>query len=73
MLDRTVLAIQGPPGAGKTHAGARMIRALVAARKRVGITANSHAVIRNLLTEVQSQAEKAGETVSSGSEGRRCR
>ena len=65
-LDRTVLAIQGPPGAGKTYAGARMIRALVAAGKRVGITANSHAVIRNLLTEVQSQAAKAGETVRLG-------
>ena len=43
-----------------------MIRALVAAGKRVGITANSHAVIRNLLTEVQSQAAKAGETVRLG-------
>ena len=27
-LDRTALAIQGPPGAGKTYVGAQMIRAL---------------------------------------------
>lgn len=45
--------IQGPPGAGKTHTGARMICALVAAGKKIGITANSHKVIRNLLDEVQ--------------------
>jgi hypothetical protein len=37
-----VFPIQGPPGAGKTHIGARMICALVGAGKTVGITANSH-------------------------------
>ena len=31
-LDRTMLAIQGPPGAGKTYVGARMIRAAVRGR-----------------------------------------
>jgi predicted RecB family nuclease len=46
------LAIQGPPGAGKTYTGARMIVGLLAAGKRVGITANSHKVICNLLREV---------------------
>lgn len=47
-----VLPIQGPPGTGKTHVGARMIATLVKAGKRVGITANSHSVIRRLLDEV---------------------
>ena len=47
-----VLAIQGPPGAGKTFTAARMICALVRAGRRVGITANSHKVIRNLLDKV---------------------
>jgi uncharacterized protein len=51
-LDETVLAIQGPPGAGKTYCGARMIAALVAQGKRVGVVATSHKVIRNLLDEV---------------------
>jgi len=53
-LDRTILAIQGPPGAGKTYTGARMIRRLVAAGRRAGITAVSHKVIDNLLAEVLS-------------------
>ncbi|NOU26849.1 MAG: TM0106 family RecB-like putative nuclease [Polyangiaceae bacterium] len=51
-LDGSVLAIQGPPGAGKTFTGARMILDLVRAGKRVGVTAVSHKVIRNLLEEV---------------------
>ena len=46
-----VLPIQGPPGTGKTHVGARMIATLVRAGKRVGVTANSHTVIRRLLDE----------------------
>jgi uncharacterized protein len=56
-LDRTVLPIQGPPGAGKTFIGAQMIRALVAAGKTVGVTALSHKVIHNLLEEVRKQNE----------------
>lgn len=46
-----VLPIQGPPGAGKTFTGARMISALRAAGKRIGVTANSHKVINLLLRE----------------------
>ena len=65
-LDRTTLAIQGPPGAGKTYIGAQMIRALVAAGKKVGVTATSHKVIRNLLDEVVDQAAKARHTVKVG-------
>ncbi len=48
-LDHGVLPIQGPPGTGKTWTGARMIAALVAAGKTVGITAQSHKAITNLL------------------------
>lgn len=56
-LDHSVLPIQGPPGAGKTFTGARMITALVRAGKKVGIVALSHKVIRNLLDEVVRAAE----------------
>src|SRR6202521_2019848 len=51
-LDSSVFPVQGPPGAGKTYTGARMICALAKEGKTVGITANSHKVIRNLLDEV---------------------
>jgi uncharacterized protein len=51
-LDNSVFPVQGPPGAGKTYTGARMICAVAREGKRVGITANSHRVIRNLLDEV---------------------
>jgi uncharacterized protein len=44
-----ILSIQGPPGSGKTFTGARMICELVRRGKKVGITANSHKVIRNLI------------------------
>ena len=57
-LDDTVLAIQGPPGAGKTFTGARMICELVRRGARVGVTAVSHKVIRKLLHDV---VEAAGE------------
>jgi uncharacterized protein len=55
-LSRTTLPIQGPPGAGKTFTGARMILALVEAGKRVGITATGHKVIVNLLDAVIERA-----------------
>ena len=51
-LDRSVLPVQGPPGSGKTYTGARMILDLLAGGKRVGVTANSHKVISNLLAAV---------------------
>ncbi len=51
-LDRTCLAIQGPPGSGKTWIGGRMILDLVAQGKTVGVTAGSHKVIGNLLDNV---------------------
>ena len=56
-LDRSAFAIQGPPGAGKTYTGARMICRLVQAGKKVGVTALSHKVITNLLEEVVDAAE----------------
>ena len=60
-LDHGVLPIQGPPGTGKTYAGARMIVQLAREGKRIGVTAVSHKVIRNLLEAVLAEAAKAGE------------
>jgi hypothetical protein len=62
-LDGTTLAIQGPPGSGKTFSGARMILELVRAGKKVAIAANSHKVIANLLDAVGEAADREGVTV----------
>src|SRR5947208_2789558 len=62
-LDSTYLAIQGPPGSGKTTIGAEIILELVKAGKRVGITANSHKVIGNLLDKVTEVAALRGQSV----------
>jgi len=59
-LGDTLLAIQGPPGSGKTYTGARMICALVRKGARVGVTAVSHKVIGNLLEAVMEAADGAG-------------
>ena len=59
-LDRSVLPIQGPPGSGKTYTGARIITTLLAAGRRVGVTAQSHQVITNLLDHVASAADEEG-------------
>jgi len=61
-MDSSALAVQGPPGAGKTYTGARMICELVQEGKKVGITALSHKVIRNLLEEVVEAAQQNGIT-----------
>ncbi|MDE0200503.1 MAG: TM0106 family RecB-like putative nuclease [Caldilineaceae bacterium] len=55
-----VLPIQGPPGAGKTFTASRMICRLVANGARVGICANSHKVIGNLLDGVMEAAQEGG-------------
>jgi predicted RecB family nuclease len=69
-LDGEVLAIQGPPGSGKTTAAAELIRHLVDAGKRVGVTANSHAVIGNLLSAVGRPAlQKCEEDQHCGAPG----
>ena len=59
-LDDTTLPIQGPPGSGKSTSGAEMIVRLVASGQRVGITANSHKVIGNLLRKVIERGGQRG-------------
>ena len=50
----------GAAGSGKTFTGARMIVTLANAGLRVGVTANSHKVIRNLLDGVCQAADELG-------------
>ena len=68
-----VLPIQGPPGAGKTFTGARMICELVRHGKKVGITANSHKVIRNLIDAAIKAADELRDRAAMLPEGRRGR
>ena len=60
LLESGTFPIQGPPGTGKTYTGAHMICELVRRGKKVGIVANSHAVIRNLLDCVRTAADELG-------------
>jgi uncharacterized protein len=60
MLDSGCLSVQGPPGSGKTRSAARLAVSLIKAKRTVGITANSHSVITNLLDEIVAQAARAG-------------
>jgi uncharacterized protein len=52
-LDRSYVAVQGPPGTGKTYVGSHVIARLVRDRRfKVGVVAQSHAVIENMLDRV---------------------
>ncbi len=59
-LRESTLVVQGPPGTGKTWLGGRMIVALIAAGKRVGVCATSHKAVNNLLGEVVQAADELG-------------
>jgi predicted RecB family nuclease len=68
-LDETFLAIQGPPGSGKTYTGARMICALVNKGKKVGVIATGHKVIRNLLNAVDEESVRSSISVKLAHKG----
>ncbi|TDN91846.1 bifunctional RecB family nuclease/DEAD/DEAH box helicase [Microbacterium sp. BK668] len=52
-LDRSYLAVQGPPGTGKTYVGSHVIARLVRDHGyKVGVVAQSHAVIENMLDRI---------------------
>jgi predicted RecB family nuclease len=55
-LDASTLFVQGPPGTGKTWRGAEIVVDLVEAGNRVGVTAQSHKVIHNLLHAIEREA-----------------
>ncbi|HRP07454.1 MAG TPA: TM0106 family RecB-like putative nuclease, partial [Gemmatimonadales bacterium] len=66
-MQDTVLAIQGPPGTGKTHTAAHVIAALLDDGQRIGVVANSHAVVNNLLVKLASVAPRhAGKLIKVG-------
>ena len=56
-MQNSYLYFQGPPGVGKTHAAAYIIIELIKKSKKIGITANSHKVIFNLLNKIEELAK----------------
>ena len=48
----------GPPGSGKTFQASNSIIELIKKNKKIGVTANSHKVIHNLLSGVEKLAKK---------------
>jgi predicted RecB family nuclease len=59
-LDASYLFLQGPPGTGKTWTGARIVVHLLAHGRRIGIAAQSHKAIHNLLAEIEKVARATG-------------
>ncbi|GAB2498369.1 TM0106 family RecB-like putative nuclease [Promicromonospora xylanilytica] len=55
-LDHSYLAVQGPPGTGKTHVGSHVVAKLVGAGWRVGVVAQSHAAVENMLSAIVDKA-----------------
>ncbi|MBD3783930.1 MAG: TM0106 family RecB-like putative nuclease [Micrococcales bacterium] len=55
-MDHSTLAVQGPPGTGKTYVGSHVIARLVADGWAVGVTAQSHAAVENVLTTLVGAA-----------------
>ncbi|WP_449407618.1 TM0106 family RecB-like putative nuclease [Microbacterium maritypicum] len=61
-LDRSYVAVQGPPGTGKTYTGSQVIARLVNEHGfRVGVVAQSHAIIEHLLDRVVADGVPAGQ------------
>ena len=68
-LDGSYLAVQGPPGSGKTYVGGQVIGDLVRRGWRVGVVAQSHEVVENLLKRVLAggvPAERVAKRAPSG-------
>lgn len=60
-MKNSYVAVQGPPGTGKTYTGARVIKELVERHGwRIGVVAQSHATVENLLAGVVSAGLSAG-------------
>ncbi|HEX3789909.1 MAG TPA: TM0106 family RecB-like putative nuclease [Pseudonocardiaceae bacterium] len=55
-LDRSTLAVQGPPGAGKTYLAGRLIAQLVRAGRTVAVTSTSHKAVENVLAAAKAAA-----------------
>ncbi|MEO6532843.1 MAG: TM0106 family RecB-like putative nuclease [Pseudolysinimonas sp.] len=63
------IAVQGPPGSGKTYVGAGVIADLVRRGWKVGVVAQSHAVVENLLGKVLGNGIPAAQVAKKSGTG----
>ena len=56
-LDAPFVAVQGPPGTGKTRTGAHVIAELVRRGWRIGVVAQSHTTVENMLDGILDKTE----------------
>jgi len=59
-LDGSTLAVQGPPGAGKTYLAGRLIAHLIRRGKTVAVTSTSHKAVENVLSAAKSAGRALG-------------
>ena len=59
-MQGTTLAIQGPPGCGKTHVSAAVIAHLIGLGHRVGVSSNGHRAIEHLMSKTIEAARAQG-------------
>lgn len=62
-LDGSYVAVQGPPGTGKTFVGANVISRLLLDGWKIGVVAQSHAVVENVLSGVLDLKKISAERV----------
>ncbi|MGO1802246.1 MAG: TM0106 family RecB-like putative nuclease [Microbacteriaceae bacterium] len=68
-LDRSYLAVQGPPGTGKTYTGSHVIARLVSEYGfRIGVVAQSHAIVETLLERVVAAGVPAAQVAKAPKE-----
>lgn len=63
-LKEGFLVVQGPPGTGKTYTGAHAIVERLARGERIGIMAQSHKAMNELVERVAKLAEEKGVTLN---------
>ncbi|MGN6403902.1 TM0106 family RecB-like putative nuclease [Sinomonas sp.] len=71
LLDRSYLAVQGPPGSGKTYVASQVVMRLVESGWKVGVVGNSHAVVENVLCraiEAGVPADKVAKKLKDGTD-----
>ncbi|WP_082469941.1 TM0106 family RecB-like putative nuclease [Curtobacterium sp. S6] len=69
-LDESYLAVQGPPGTGKSFVGSHVIGRLVREGWTVGVVAQSHAVVENLLRGCIANGGVPGEAIAKAKRSR---